>query len=185
MSAALPLSPTEGPNGYPREVETERLLLRQFRGDDFEPYLRIASNPDVRRSLHRVGEPSRDETWRSMAMLAGVWSIRGYGYWAVELRATGELIGRVGVWFPVWYPEIEAGWLIAREHWGSGYATEAGAEALRQAFGTLGVDHVSSLIHPDNAASRRVAEKLGGTLEKTFMLDGEELLYYGYTAPPR
>jgi RimJ/RimL family protein N-acetyltransferase len=179
------LRPQNGGAGtYPREVETERLRLRQFREPDFEPYLRIESNPDVRQSFHRVGAPSRDEIWRGMAMLAGVWTIKGYGYWAVELKATGEFIGRVGVWFPAWYPEIEAGWLIAREHWGSGYATEAGAEALRQAFGTLGVDHVSSLIHPDNAASRRVAEKLGGTLEKTFMLGEEELLHYGYTSPP-
>ena len=118
-------------------------------------------------------------------MLAGVWTIRGYGYWAVELKATGELIGRVGVWFPLWYPEIEAGWLITRERWGSGFATEAGAEALRQAFAILGVRHVSSLIHPDNVASRRVAEKLGGTLEKTYLLGDDELVYYGYTSPPR
>ena len=59
-------------------------------------------------------------------MLAGVWTIRGYGYWAVELKETGELIGRVGAWFPIWYPEIEVGWLIARELWGRGFASEAG-----------------------------------------------------------
>jgi RimJ/RimL family protein N-acetyltransferase len=169
---------------YPREVETQRLLLRQFREQDFEPYLRIVTNPDVHRAIHRADAPTPDDTWRSMAMLAGVWTIRGYGYWAAELKATGELIGRVGVWYPPFYPEIEAGWLIAREHWGSGYATEAGAEALRQAFATLGVDHVSSLIHPDNVASRRVAEKLGGKLEKTHTLGDEELVYYGYTSAP-
>lgn len=163
---------------------TQRLLLRQFREQDFEPYFRIASHPDVRRSFHRTDTPSRDETWRGMAMLAGVWTIRGYGYWAVELKETGALIGRVGAWYPIWYPEVEVGWLIARELWGRGYATEAGAEALRQVFANLGVDHASSLIHPDNVASRRVAEKLGGKLEKTFMLGDEELVFYGYTSAP-
>ncbi len=103
----------------------------------------------------------------------------------MELKATGEFTWRVGVWVPLWYPEIEAGWLIARELWGRGFATEAGAEALRQAFAALGVGHVSSLIHPDNLGSRRVAEKLGGTLEKTYMLGDEEVVYYGYTSPPR
>jgi RimJ/RimL family protein N-acetyltransferase len=170
---------------FPREVETERLLLRQFRDADFEPYLRIVSDPDVRRAFHRVDTPTPDDTWRSMAMLAGVWTIRGYGYWAVELKTTGELIGRVGAWFPLWYPEVEVGWLIARERRGHGYATEAGAETLRQAFANLGVDHVSSLIHPDNVPSRRVAEKLGGKPEKTFQLGDEELVYYGYTSRRR
>jgi len=176
--------PVDRPGSYPLEIETERLLLRQFREQDFDAYFRIASHPDVRRAFHRVDRPSRDETWRSMAMLAGVWTIRGYGYWAVELKETGELIGRVGAWFPLWYPEVEVGWLIARERWGSGYATEAGAETLRQVFANLGVEHASSLIHPDNVASRRVAEKLGGKLEKTFMLGDEELVFYGYTSAP-
>ena len=119
-----------------------------------------------------------------MAMVAGIWTIRGYSQWAVALKATGELIGRAGVWFPEGFPEIEAGWVIAPEHWGNGYATEAGREALRQAFATLGVDHVISLIRADNAASRRVAEKLGGAVEKTGMFRDRETLFYGYTAPP-
>lgn len=119
-----------------------------------------------------------------MAMLAGVWAIRGYGHWAVEVKTTGRLIGRVGVWFPEGWPEIELGWVIGHDHWGSGYATEAGREALRQAFATLDVDHVVSLIDPDNASSRRVAEKLGGTVDKTGAFRDRETLFYGYTAPP-
>jgi len=119
-----------------------------------------------------------------MAMVAGIWTIRGYGLWAVEVKATGELIGRAGVWFPEGWPEIEAGWVIGQEHWGNGYATEAGREALRQAFATLGVDHVISLIRPDNPASRRVAEKLGGVIEKTGIFRDRETLFYGYAAPP-
>jgi RimJ/RimL family protein N-acetyltransferase len=128
--------------------------------------------------------PTREEAWRHMAMQAGIWVLRGYGQWAVEVKATGELVGRAGVWFPEGWPEIEAGWVIGRDHWGSGYATEAGREALRQAFATLGVTHVISLIDPANVASRRVAEKLGGNIDKTAVFRGHDLLFYGYTAPP-
>jgi RimJ/RimL family protein N-acetyltransferase len=159
-------------------------VLRQFREDDFEAYLRMMSDPEVRRYLGGGDVPSREEGWRHMAMQAGIWTIRGYGLWAVELRATGELVGRVGAWFPEGWPEIEVGWVIAPEHWGSGYATEAGREALRQAFATLDVTHVISLIRPENVASRRVAEKLGGTIDKTEVFHDHEILFYGYTAPP-
>lgn len=142
------------------------------------------SDPQVRRYLGAGGSRTREETWRLMAMHAGIWTIRGFGLWAVELRSTGELVGRAGVWFPEGWPEIEAGWVIAPEHWGSGYATEAAREALRQAFATLGVTHVISLVRPENLASRRVAEKLGGTIDKTEDFQGLEMLFYGYAAPP-
>jgi ribosomal-protein-alanine N-acetyltransferase len=138
----------------------------------------------VRRYLGGGDAPTREEAWRHMAMVAGIWTIRGYGHWAVALKTTGDLIGRAGVWFPEGWPDIEAGWVIGREHWGSGYATEAGREGLRQAFACLGVSHVTSLVHPENLASRGVAEKLGGQVEKTEAFRGHEVLFYGYTSPP-
>lgn len=159
-------------------------MLRQFRDADFEAYLHIVSDPEVLRFIGGGVAPTREEAWRHMAMQAGIWILRGYGHWAIEVKATGELIGRAGVWFPQGWPEIEAGWVVGREHWGSGYATEAGGEALRQAFGTLGVAHVISLIDPANVASRRVAEKLGGSIDKTGEFRGHEILFYGYAAPP-
>ncbi len=159
-------------------------MLRQFRDADFEAYLRILSDPEVLRFIGGGVAPTREEAWRHMAMQAGIWILRGYGHWAIEVKTTGELVGRAGVWYPEGWPEIEAGWVIGREHWGSGYATEAGREALRQAFSKLGVSHVISLIDPANVASRRVAEKLGGTIDKTGVFRDHELLFYGYTSPP-
>jgi RimJ/RimL family protein N-acetyltransferase len=159
-------------------------VLRQFRDADFEAYFHILSDPEVLRFIGGGVAPSREDAWRHMAMQAGIWTLRGYGHWAIEVKATGELVGRAGVWFPEGWPEIEAGWVIDREHWGAGYATEAGGEALRQAFATLPVAHVISLIDPENVASRRVAEKLGGSIDKTGLFRGQELLFYGYTAPP-
>jgi RimJ/RimL family protein N-acetyltransferase len=165
-------------------VETERLLLRQFHQDDFDAYFRLVSDPEVRRFIGGGVVPTREDAWRHMAMLAGIWTLRGYGQWAIEEKVSGDFIGRAGVWFPEGFPEIEAGWVIGREHWGSGYATEVGREALRQAFATLGVTHVISLIDLGNVASRRVAEKLGGTIDKTGVFRGHETLFYGYISPP-
>jgi RimJ/RimL family protein N-acetyltransferase len=142
------------------------------------------SDAEVRRFIGGGPAPTREEAWRHMAMLAGIWTLRGYGHWAIEAKDSGRLVGRAGVWFPEGWPEIEAGWVIGREHWGSGYATEAGRAALQQAFATLGVAHVISLIDAENVASRRVAEKLGGTIDKKDVFRGQELLFYGYTAPP-
>jgi RimJ/RimL family protein N-acetyltransferase len=169
---------------FPREVETERLLLRQFREQDFAAYFDLFSDAEVRRYVGGGVMPTREEAWRHMAMVAGIWSIRGYGQWAIEEKASGELIGRAGAWFPEGFPEIEVGWVIRRDRWGSGFATEAGGEALRQAFATLDVTHVISMIDPENVASRRVAEKLGGTIDRTGLFRDQETLFYGYTAPP-
>ena len=120
-------------------------------------------------------------------MLAGIWIIRGYGHWAIEVKETGELIGRAGAWFPDgWYPEMEAGWVVGREHWGSGYATEAGGEALRQVFATLGVDARVSLIDPDECRIATGGRETGREHRQNrgcFAVD-EELLFYGYTSPP-
>jgi RimJ/RimL family protein N-acetyltransferase len=169
---------------YPELVETERLRLRVFRAEDIDAYLRILSDPEV---LQYIGDGTPVDVvdaWRSMAAHVGHWQLRGYGLWAMELKATGELIGRAGIWYPQGWPDIEAGWTVAREHWGHGYATEAGREGLRRAFDELGRRHVISLIRPGNTRSIRVAEKLGGTLERHEALHGEDALIYGYTAPP-
>ena len=66
-----------------------------------------------------------------MALFIGHWALRGYGWWAVEERATGEFLGRIGLYNPEGWPEIELGWLLSRQSWGRGLATEGGAAALQ------------------------------------------------------
>src|SRR5438132_1808235 len=80
-------------------LETERLLLRPFRDTDIEPYAAMCADPDVMRYVGDRGVLSRDDAWRQMAMLAGHWHLRGFGMWALEERATGVFIGRVGSTF--------------------------------------------------------------------------------------
>jgi RimJ/RimL family protein N-acetyltransferase len=162
----------------PRTLTTERLLLRQLREDDLEAYAALNADPEVMRYIGD-GEPrARDEAWSGMARLLGHWQLRGYGMYAVEERHTGDLVGRLGLHRPEGWPGLEIGWLIARDRWGSGYAPEGARAVLDLAFQRLGEPRIVSLIHPDNAASIRVAEKLGERLAGTVVVLGQEVLLY-------
>src|SRR3954471_15868380 len=159
-------------------LETERLILRQWREDDFEDYARICADPEVMRYLG--GKPfTRLEAWRHIAFFIGHWQLRGYGHWAVEEKASGQMIGRIGFLNPVGWPAFEIGWTLAREHWGKGYATEGARRALEYAFTELDKEHVISLIHPENRASIRVAERLGERPEGEAEIFGIGVLVYG------
>src|SRR5262249_27534105 len=124
---------------------------------------------------------TRAEAWRSMALMLGHWQLRGYGLWAVEDRASGVMIGRIGCWNPEGWPGLEGGWMLRRQYWGRGFATEGARAALCYAFTHLGSRHVISLIRAANAASIRVAERLGERLESRIELNGHEALVYGVT----
>jgi RimJ/RimL family protein N-acetyltransferase len=166
-------------------LETERLRLRLFREDDLDAYAAMCADPEVMRYIGAGGQTlTRAETWRQIAMLLGHWQLRGYGLWAVEERATGTFVGRVGLYNPEGWPGLECGWALARGAWGKGYATEAARRALAYAFTELGRDHVISLIRPENTASIRVAERIGERLEARTTLLGSEALVYGITRAP-
>jgi RimJ/RimL family protein N-acetyltransferase len=88
--------------------------------------------------------------------------LKGYGKWALADRETDELIGRVGYYDPPYeWPGLELGWTISRAIWGKGYATKAARLALDWGFETIATDEIISAIHPENAASISVAERLG------------------------
>lgn len=141
--------------------ETARLRLRLYAERDLDALAAMYADPE---SMLHIGEGkvlSRDETWRALAGALGHWALRGYGMWALELKSTGEFVGRAGFIDPEGWPGFELGWQVARPHWGRGYAPEAAAFALAYARERLGRGRVISLIRPANAASIRVAEKLG------------------------
>ncbi|SRR6266498_3206837 len=162
------------------ELETERLILRMWREDDFEPYAGICADPEVMRYLG--GKPlTREESWRHMACLVGHWHLLGYGVWAVAERSSRRLIGRIGFFNPAGWPGFELGWTLERASWGKGYATEGARAALTYAFTKLDREHVISIIRPDNQPSIRVAERLGEILEGRSELFGNEVFIYGIT----
>ena len=165
-------------------LETERLILRMWRDDDLEQYAKLCADPEVMRFLG--GKTfSLAESWRHMALMIGHWHLRGYGPWAIEEKSSGRLLGRLGLFNPVGWPGFELGWVLGREFWGRGYATEGARRALDYAFTELDKDHVISCIHPDNAPSIRVAERLGEKLEGEAEVLGTKVLVYGVDRPSR
>jgi RimJ/RimL family protein N-acetyltransferase len=155
-----------------------------FRAGDAGAYAAICADPEVMRFLN--GAPlSRVEAWRHLAMIVGHWVLRGYGTWAVEERATGLLVGRVGFIEPDGWPGFELGWTLGRPWWGRGYATEAARAALEHAFTALDREHVISLIHPENVRSIRVAERLGQVPEGRTEVLGFPVVVYGVRRPAR
>jgi RimJ/RimL family protein N-acetyltransferase len=163
-------------------LETERLILRMWRDDDFEHYAKICADPEVMRFLGGKAF-DRTEAWRHMALMIGHWRLRGYGPWAVEEKSSGRFAGRLGFFNPEGWPGFEIGWTLGREFWGRGFATEGARRALAYAFTELDKDHVISCIHPDNAPSIRVAERLGEKLEGEAEILGIKVLVYGVDRP--
>jgi RimJ/RimL family protein N-acetyltransferase len=165
-------------------LETDRLILRMWRPSDFDAYAAMCADPEVMRYLGG-NIFDKAQAWRHMAFLVGHWELLGYGHWAVEEKATGDFVGRIGFMNPDGWPGFEIGWTLRRQSWGRGYATEAAKRALTYGFDELDKDHVISLIHPDNRGSKRVAERLGEKLEGQTELMGIQLLIYGIDRPTR
>ena len=142
-------------------IETERLVLREWRSADFESLARFYSDEEVMKFLGGVMEP--DDAWRSLAGAIGHWHLRGYGTWAVERKSDAAMVGRVGLINPHGWPALECGWTLGKPYWGQGYASEAAEAALRYAFLTQPVERMISCIDPDNTASQAVAKRIGET----------------------
>lgn len=171
------------PSGM-RSIDTPRLLLRLPDAADAQPLLDIHEHPDVIKYV--VSSSMRrgiSGAWSSVAMMLGHWQLRGYGQWTVVEKASGEVIGRVGLWNPEGWPGVELGWIIRHSRWGNGFATEAAQASLDWAWRYLPVDHIISIIQPDNLASIRVAQKIGERLEKTQVVNGSEAHIYGIRRP--
>jgi RimJ/RimL family protein N-acetyltransferase len=139
--------------------------MRGFRDEDLDDWAAIVADAEVTRWVGDEKPLSREDAWRNMAYFMGHWQLRGFGSWALEERETGKVVGRTGLYQPEAWPGLEVGWLVAREHWGRGFAPEAGRASMEWAREELGSDHVISLIEDANERSARVAEKLGMTVE--------------------
>lgn len=155
-------------------LETNRLILREWRPDDFEDYAAMCADKEVMHFLGGVQE--RGDAWRSMAGSIGHWHMRGYGMWVVTDKTDGSFLGRIGLVNPEGWPSLEVGWGLVGRAQGKGYATEAAAAAMRYGFLTQPVDKLISSIDPDNVASQAVAKRLGETKgERTYLrIRGEE-----------
>lgn len=158
-------------------LETERLLLREWRPEDFEPIAAMLADADAARYLPGGKPMGRMEAWRFVTGTIGVWTMRGYGAWVVERKEDGAVLGRVGLIHPIDWPGLEVGWSIDRPYWGRGYATEAAKASLDYAFLTQPVVEVVSTIHPENGASQAVARKLGESKGRRIDIDLGSTVY--------
>lgn len=145
------------------ELETARLRLRGWHPDDLERLACLNADPLVMRHMGR-GPMSPGETRKQLERLRNHWETHGFGVWAAEDKATGALVGRIGLsYHAVWPDDPEVGWLLDPAVWGQGLATEGGAAAVRYGFEELGATRLVSICTPENVASRRVMEKFGFT----------------------
>ena len=171
-------------------IETRRLRFRQFRETDLDRWAAVMAHPVT--VEHFGGQPmGREETWRRLLMSSGLWPTFGYGYWAVERKEDGVLVGQVGLadFKREMVPSIEgapeAGWIFAPDAHGQGYASEAVAAALEWADRTLEAPEIRAVISHANAPSIRVAEKNGFTSREEATYKGEPILLFRRRQPAR
>jgi RimJ/RimL family protein N-acetyltransferase len=157
---------------------TERLELRPMHHEDEAALHAIWSDPSTRAALRFDGEYTLAMTRRRIADKRAQQAFHGFAIWTAVERATGEVVGDCGLQVLEDGPDVEIGWRMAPDRRRRGYATEAARAALEVGFGTLGMDRIVAVTHPQNAASRRVMEKLGMTLVGPgFHYGGETVLY--------
>ncbi len=161
----------------PTRLETERLLLRTFVDADWQGLHEHFSDLECTRYTFRRAL-TEAATWRAMASMAGHWLLRGYGPYAVEEKATGTMLGTVGPWYPIEWPEPEIKWALTRRHWGKGYASEAVRAVQRMAHEHLPGLALISLIDSRNEASIRLALAVGATLEREIEFAGAPFHIY-------
>jgi RimJ/RimL family protein N-acetyltransferase len=145
------------------EVDTARLRLRQWRESDREPFASLNADPAVMEfflsPLSRESSDASIDAWQSQL------ASRGWSNWALDLKASGELLGFTGLSVPrrvlPFSPCVEVGWRLARKHWGQGYATEAACAALEVGFVRLDLPEIVSFTMAGNVRSRAVMERIG------------------------
>ena len=163
-------------------IETARLRLRAHIHDDFAPILAMVSDGETMR--HISGAQSREEAWRRMLAGPGCWALLGYGYWVVERRSDGAVIGQAGLadFKREMSPSLEGlpelGYVFAGHAHGQGYASEAVTAILNWADEALKPDEIVAIISADNVPSIRLAERHGFGRHDQANYRGEPILLF-------
>ncbi|MER5465282.1 GNAT family N-acetyltransferase [Streptomyces sp. NPDC002668] len=147
------------------EIQTPRLLLRRWHEDDLAPMAEINADPEVMQWIGDGSVRDLEQTAEDIERWEEEWDEEGFGLFAVELLASGELAGFVGLSVPEFLPEVlpavEIGWRLGRQFWGQGYASEAAHASLEFALQDRGLDRVVSIARTGHEASENVIRKLG------------------------
>lgn len=183
-----PMRPRPRDPGIPT-IQTPRLCLRPHTAADYPASCALWSHPEVVR--YTLGKPATpEEVWSRLLRYLGSWALLGYGYWVVEERHSRSFVGEVGLCnlqrdlSPPLGDMPEIGWSLSPSHQGKGYATEAAQAALDWASSPpLSARKVACIVHAENTASLRVAEKLGFVPSHTTMYRGAPTLVLFSTKP--
>lgn len=168
-------------------IETARLILRQNRLSDLDDRVAITNDPDFMRFVGGVYD--RQENMARILRFVGHWVVFGFGFFAVEEKATGRHVGNLGMarferaMGTDFDDAPEAGWLIAQSAEGKGYATEGMIAAMDWYSQTFGAERMVCMIDPGNAASLRVAAKLGFRPFRDAVTRGAPVILYERDAP--
>jgi len=165
-------------------IRTARLTLRTFGEADAPAFHDLLCGDDVLRYFPSHDPPSLDRVERLLASYNDHWRRRGFGIWAVEHAATARLMGRCGLQEIPDTGEIELDFLLGRDDWGRGHATEAARASLDFGFQTAGIETIVGIVHPENAASRRVLEKVGFASARRTVYFGMDCFRYEITRDP-
>jgi RimJ/RimL family protein N-acetyltransferase len=145
------------------ETDTPRLRLRQWQASDRTPFAALSADPEVMRFFAAPLDRSASDAMADQ--IEQVIAQRGWGFWAVELRAQATFIGCVGLWIPTASipaaPCVEVGWRLARPYWSNGYASEAARAALKIGFEQLALPEIVSFTACINLRSQAVMERIG------------------------
>lgn len=165
-------------------AETERLILREFSPDDAEGFFEMNADPLV---LRYTGDAPFRDVAEARAFLAAydAYDRSGFGRWSVYERGTGQYVGFCGLNHRPETDEVDLGFRFRQSCWGRGYATEAGAAALRIGFEQYGLHRIVGRAMRDNPASHRVLAKLGMTRTCEFVQDGETWIEFERIADAR
>lgn len=142
-------------------IKTDRLTLRAFTQADTDALTLILNGDDVLRYFPTTTPPTRDCVAKMITRILHHWEEYGYGLWAITLAETGQLMGRCGLQYIPETDEVEVDFIVGRQFWGQGFATEAGIISITYGFDSLDVNSITGIVHPDNLASQRVLQKLG------------------------
>lgn len=165
-------------------LETNRLILRPPAAQDFDGFCALMADEDAAR--HIGGQQTPPMVWRGLCTLTGSWVINGYSMWSVIEKSSGQWVGRLGPWQPEGWPGPEVGWGLLKSAWGKGFASEGASAAMDFAVNELGWTHIIHTIAPENAASIKLAERLGSKLEGESQMpppfEAHTCLVYGQSA---
>ena len=176
------VAPASAPRSAPR-LETERLILREFRVEDLDAHAATLGDSQVMEFIG--GKPmTREDSWRRLCSGIGSWQLIGIGPWAVERKADGAMVGHCGFFEfqrdmqPSIRGEPEMGWIFDRLVHGQGIAFEACKAALDWAEREIGAETYPAIIDLENAASMKLAERLGFVRQADGLYRDEPIAFF-------